>query len=64
MRRMCDERGETVQHIRECKKLSKREYKRRHGTVEKLFHWNLSKKYNLEREEKWYEHFPEGVKLI
>ena len=36
--RMCGERGETVQHICECKKLAQREYKRRHVTVAKLVH--------------------------
>ena len=69
--RMCGERGETVQHIIcECKKLAQREYKRRHDTVAKSFHWKLCEKHNLERKEKWYEHCPEGavedddVKLI
>ena len=69
--RMCGERGETVQHIiYECKKLTQREYKRRHDTVAKLVHWKLCEKHNLERKEKWYEHCPEGavedddVKLI
>ena len=69
--RMCGERGETVQHIIcECKKLAQREYKRRHDTVAKLVHWKLYEMHNLERNEKWYEHCPEGavedddVKLI
>ena len=71
LRRMCGERGETVQHIIcECKKLAQREYKRRHDTVAKLVHWKLYEMHNLERNEKWYEHCPEGavedddVKLI
>ena len=71
LRRMCGERGETVQHIIcECKKLAQREYKRRHDTVAKLVHWKLCEKHNLERKEKWYEYCPEGavgdddVKLI
>ena len=39
LRRICGERGETVQHIIcECKKLVQREYKRRHDTVAKLVH--------------------------
>ena len=59
--RMCDERGETVQHICECKKLAQREYKRGHGTVAKLVHWKMREKHNLERKEKWYKHCPEGV---
>ena len=37
------------------------EYKRRHGTVAKLVHWNLCEKHNLERKEKWYKHCLEGV---
>ena len=60
--RMCNERGETVQHIIcECKKLAQREYKRRHDNIAKLVHWKLCEKYNLEKHEKWYEHVPEGV---
>ena len=59
--RMCGERGETVQHICECKKLAQREYKRRHDTVAKLVHSKLCEKHNLERKEKRYEHCPEGV---
>ena len=51
-----------MQHIIcECKKLAQREYKRRHDTVAKLVHWKLCEKHNLERKEKWYDHFPEGV---
>ena len=68
---MCGDRGKTVQHIIcECKKLAQREYKRRHDTVAKLVHWKLYEMHNLERNEKWYEHCPEGavedddVKLI
>ena len=60
--RMCGERGETVQHIIcECKKLAQSEYKRRHDNVAKLVHWTLCQKHSLEREEKWYEHCPEGI---
>ena len=60
--RMCGERGETVQHIiYECKKLTQREYKRRHDTVAKLVHWKLCEKHNLEIKEKWYEYGRERV---
>ena len=45
----------------ECKKLAQREYKRRHDTVSKLVHWKLGEKHNLERKEKWYEHFYQGA---
>ena len=62
LRKMCGERGETVQHIIcECKKLAQLEYKRIQDTVAKLVHWKLYEKHNLERKEKWYEHCPEGV---
>ena len=51
-----------MQHIIcECKKLGQREYKRRHDTVSKLVHWKLGEKHNLERKEKWYEHFYQGA---
>ena len=60
--RMCCERGQSVQYIMcECKILAQHEYKRRHDTVAKLVHWKLCKKHNLERKEKWYEHFPEEI---
>ena len=50
LRRMCDERGETVQHmICECKKLAQSEYKKTHDTDAKLVHWKLCEKHNLER---------------
>ena len=59
---MCGESGETVQHIIcKCKKITQREDKRRHVTVEKLVHQKLCGKHNLDRKEKWYEHCPEGV---
>ena len=59
---MCGERGETMQHIIcECKKLSQREYKRRHDRVAKLVHWKWCEKYKLERKEKRYENCPEEV---
>ena len=61
---MCGKRGETVQHICECKIckiLAQREYKRRHDTVAKLVHAQMCKKHNLERKKKWYEHCTEGA---
>ena len=59
---MCDERGETVQHIIcECKKLAQHKYKRRQDTVGKLVQ-KLYEKHNLERKGKWYKHCPEVVK--
>ena len=58
---MCGKRGETVQHIYECKILAQREYKRRHDTVEKLVNAKICEEHNLERKKKWYEHCTEGA---
>ena len=56
------EKGETVQHITSgCKKLTQKEYKRRHGNVVKKVHWDIYKKNRLEHSEKWYEYAPEGA---
>ena len=60
--RMCDESGETMQHIIcECEKPAQCEIKRRYDTVAKLVNWKLSQKHNLGRKEKCYEHCGEGV---
>ena len=57
--RLCGEHTESVSHIvSECKKLAQKEYKRRHDKVAKIVHWKLCKKYELESEDKWYEHVP------
>ena len=58
---MCGKRGETVQHIYECKILAQREYKRRHDTVAKLVNAKMCEEHNLERKKKWYEHCTEGA---
>ena len=51
-RMMCGERGETQQHIIcECKKLAKREYKRRHNTVAKLVIGNCARSITLKERE-------------
>ena len=59
--RMCNEKGETVQHIvSECKKLAQRECKRRHDNVAKFVHWKLCENFHLGRTDKWYENAPKG----
>ena len=58
---MCGKRGETVQHIYECKILAQHEYKRRHDTVAKLVNAKMCEEHNLERKKKWYEHCTEGA---
>ena len=60
--RMCNQRGETINHIlSECKMLAQKKYKKRHDNIARLVHWKLCCKYDMSRGEKWYEHQPEGV---
>ena len=40
----------------ECSKLAQRENRRKHGSVARMVHWKLCKKFNLEKSEKWYLH--------
>ena len=55
--RMCNQKGETVNHIlSECEMLAQKEYKRRHDNIARLVHWKLCCKYDMSRGEKWYEH--------
>ena len=59
---MCGETGKTISHIvRECPKMTQKEYKRRHGNVARMVHWKLCEKLNLEKSEKWYLHNPQTV---
>ena len=40
--KLCGNKDEVINHlIRECRKLSQKEYKTRHDWVEKLIHWEL-----------------------
>ena len=60
--RLCDDRDETINHIiTECSKLAPKEYKTRHGWVEKDIHWELCKKFKFDHMNKWYMHNPESV---
>ena len=60
--RLCGEKGESVLHITSgCKKLTQKEYKRRHDNVAKKVHWDICRNNGLEHSEKWYEHAPEGA---
>ena len=59
---MCGNASESVTHITSaCQKLAQTQYKHRHDKVGKKIHWLLSKKYNLECTDKWYQHSPESV---
>ena len=52
--RMCGKTGEIISHtVSECSKLIQTEYKRRHENVATMVHWELCKKFNLEKSEKW-----------
>ena len=54
--RMCNQKGETINHIlSECKMLAQKEYKRRHDNIARLVHWKLCCKYDMSRGENWYE---------
>ena len=62
MCRVCRKKGEIINHIIcECSNLAQKEYKRRHDNVARVVHWEICKKCNLPRTEKWYNHKPEGV---
>ena len=37
------------------------EYKRRHDNLARYIYWKLCTEHRIEREDKWYEHQPEGV---
>ena len=60
--RLCEKKGESVQHISSgCEKLTQKEYKRQYDNVAKKVYWDICKKNGLEHSEKWYEHAPEGA---
>ena len=59
---MCRKVDESIDHIVSgCSKLAQKEYKRRHDSLGKIVHWNLSRKCNFEAVDKWYEHEPKSV---
>ena len=60
--RICKQSNETISHIvSSCSKLEQNEYKRRHDSVAREIHWDLSGKCGFERKETWYEHVSESV---
>ena len=59
--RLCSDRGETINHIRECSKLARKEYKTRHDWVGKVIHWEMCKKFKFDHTNKWYMHNPAPV---
>ena len=62
MCRMCGEKAESGNQLTsECSKLAQHEYKRRHDNVARYVHWQLCRKAEHERTEKWYKHTLERV---
>ena len=60
--RMCNQKGETVsQIVSECTKLAHREYNRRHDFIAIALHWDVCRLYDIDCENKWNEHQPDGV---
>ena len=60
--RLCKKADESIDHVVSgCSKLAQKECKRRHDNLDKIVHWKLARKCNLEAEDKWYEHEPEIV---
>ena len=48
--RMCNQKGETINHIlSECKMLAQKEYKRRQDSIARLVHWKPCCKYDMSR---------------
>ena len=60
--RLCGDKDETINHIiSECSKLTQKEYKARHEWVGKVIHWEMCKKFQFDRANKWYMHNPASV---
>ena len=57
-----NQKDETINHIAsECPALAQNQYKKRHATMARAVHWNLSKKYQMPCSNKWYEHQSQPV---
>ena len=54
---LCKIKEETIDHlVSSCSKIAQTDYKERHDKVASMLHWNLCRKYNLPRADKWWEH--------
>ena len=61
-RRLCSDWDETINHIiSECSKLAQKEYKARHDWVGKGIHWEMCRKFQFDRTNKWYMYNPAPV---
>ena len=62
--RLCGDSTETVRHIVSgCSKLAQREYRKHQDKLALQVHWELCRKYGLERTDKKYDHHPLPVVL-
>ena len=50
--RLCGERYESINHIRECFNLAQKEYKIRHYRVGKVIHWEICKIFKFDHANK------------
>ena len=60
--RECRKVDVSIDHIVSgCRKLVRKEYKRRHDNLGKIVHWKLARKCSFEAGDNWYEHEPERL---
>ena len=60
--RLCGDKDETINHIiSECCKLAQKEDKARHDWIGLVIHWDMCKKFQFDRTNKWYMHNPPPV---
>ena len=59
--RFCDDGDETVNHINEYRKLTKKEYKSRYDWVGKVILWELCMRIRFDHTDKWSLHKPESI---
>ena len=63
--RLCDNKDETTNHIiRECSKLTQKEYKTRHDWVGKMILWDMHKKFKFDHTNKCNMHKNDTYKLL
>ena len=60
--RLYGDRDETINHIiSKCSKLAQKDYKARHDWLGKVIHWEMCKKFQFDRANKWCMHNPAPV---
>ena len=60
--KLCGYRDETNNYIiTKCCKLAQKKYKTRHDWVDKVIHWELHNKFEINHTNKWYMYNPVPV---